>query len=78
GDFNNDNWSDIVVANYNTNNVGIFLGYADGSFGNQTIFFTGSNSHPTSVAVGDFNNDNQLDVTVANFGANNVGILIGH
>ncbi|CAF3167606.1 unnamed protein product [Rotaria sp. Silwood2] len=78
GDFNNDNWSDIVVANYNTNNVGIFLGYADGSFGNQTIFFTGSNSHPTSVAVDDFNNDNQLDIAVANFGANNVGILIGH
>ncbi|CAF4868753.1 unnamed protein product, partial [Rotaria sp. Silwood2] len=50
----------------------------DGSFGNQTIFFTGSNSHPTSVAVGDFNNDSQLDIVVANFGANNVGILLGH
>ena len=31
----------------------------------------------TSVAVGDFNNDTILDLAVANFGSNNVSILLG-
>ena len=32
GDFNNDHRSDIVVANSNTNNIGVFLGYGNGTF----------------------------------------------
>ena len=28
------------------------------------------NSQPRSVAVGDFNNDNQIDIVVANSGTN--------
>ena len=35
GDFNNDTRLDIVVTNYNSNFVSIFLGNGDGSFGNQ-------------------------------------------
>jgi predicted nucleotidyltransferase len=78
GDFNNDTRLDIVVANYNSGNIGIFLGYDSGTFSKITTYPTGSNSYPGSVAVGDFNNDNQLDIVVANVGSNNLGIFIGY
>jgi hypothetical protein len=76
GDFNNDTRLDIVVANFGYGNVGIFIGYGNGSFENQTTYLTGA--EPYSVAVGDFNNDTILDIVVANQGTNNLGVLLGH
>jgi hypothetical protein len=78
GDFNNDSRLDIVVANYGTNNVGVFLGYGNGKFSNQSTYSTGSGSGPFFVAVGDFNNDNRLDIVVANTGTNNLGVFLGY
>ncbi|CAM4809506.1 unnamed protein product [Rotaria magnacalcarata] len=78
GDFNEDNNLDVAVANYGTNNVGIFLSYGNGSFASQMTFSTGMNSHPYSIAIGYLNNDTQLDIVVANSGTNNVGVLFGH
>jgi len=77
GDFNNDNWSDIVVANRAINSIAVFLGHGDGRFGSQTMYPTGSYSTPYMVAVGDFNNDHRLDIAVANVGTNNIGIFMG-
>ncbi|CAF0880594.1 unnamed protein product [Rotaria sordida] len=77
-DFNNDGSFDLAVANPLTNNVGIFLGNRQGYFANQTIYLTGLNSKPNSIAVGDFNKDNRLDIAVTNYESNNVAILLGH
>ena len=33
---------------------------------------------PVSVAVGDFNGDGKQDLAIANFGSNNVSILLGN
>ncbi|CAF4048198.1 unnamed protein product, partial [Rotaria magnacalcarata] len=77
GDFNNDAILDITVANFGTGNIGVFLGYGDGTFSNQMTFATGNNSHPWWVAVGDFNNDNRPDIATANSGTNNIGVLLG-
>ncbi|CAF3221632.1 unnamed protein product [Rotaria sp. Silwood2] len=77
-DFNNDSRLDIVVANYGSDNVGIFLGYGNGSFTNQTTYSSGSNSDPYSVAVDDFNNDTIPDIVVANHGTNNLGVFLGY
>jgi hypothetical protein len=41
------------------------------------MYFIGFASHPYSVAVSDFDNDTRLDIAVANYGSNNVGILFG-
>ncbi|CAF2712982.1 unnamed protein product [Rotaria sp. Silwood2] len=76
-DFNSDSLLDIAVANYGTDNIGILLGYSNGTFTAQTTFSTGNGSLPVSIALGDFNNDSLLDITVANLGTNNVGILLG-
>ena len=78
GDFNNDTYLDITVANYGTSNIGIFLNYGNGLFTKQEIYSTKRSSNPSSIAVGDFNHDNILDIVVANYGAGNVGIFFGH
>ena len=77
GDFNKDNHLDIAVANYGTNNIGIFFGYGNGTFTSQKTYTTTPNSNPSSIAVGDFNNDNQLDIAVTNNGTGNIGIFLG-
>ena len=78
GDFNEDNQLDIIVVDSNRNILGIVIGYCCDPFHSQTTFSTGSNSHPNSIAVGDLNNDNQLDIIVSNEGINNIGFLQGY
>jgi FG-GAP-like repeat len=69
---------DIVVANHGTDSVGVFLGYGNGSFMNQSLHPTGFGSRPYSVSVIDINNDTLLDIVVANQGTNNIGIFLGY
>jgi streptogramin lyase len=78
GDLNNDGWSDVVVANYGTNNLGILLGYSHGVFGTMITYSTGIGSAPYSVAIADFNNDTHLDIVVTNSETDNIAILLGY
>ena len=78
GDINNDDRLDIIVSNEKSNNVGIFLGYGNGTFATQVTYSTGNNSDPSSIALADFNNDNCLDIAVVNTGTDCIGILLGH
>ena len=89
GDFNGDGISDIVTANggFVLNAVGgvdpvgqgvsLLLGNANGTF--QAARSIVGGSHPSYVAVGDFNGDGKLDVAVANgTGTTTVSILLGN
>jgi hypothetical protein len=58
--------------------VGIFLGYVNGSYANQMTYSIGLSSFPYSVAVIDFNSDSILDIIVANYGNNKLGVLLGY
>ncbi|CAF4726353.1 unnamed protein product [Rotaria sp. Silwood2] len=78
GDLNNDTRLDIVVVNTENDEVSILLGYGNGSFANQIRYSTGSLSSPRSVAVGDFDNDNILDIVIVNYGTNELIVLRGH
>ncbi|CAF1444074.1 unnamed protein product, partial [Adineta steineri] len=77
-DFNNDTQPDIAVVNHGTNNIGILLGDGKGNFANQITFSTGFDSIPYSIAIADLNNDGKLDIAVANYGTNNVGVLLNY
>lgn len=77
-DFNNDTRADVAVANYGTNNIMILLGAGDGTILNVNTYATGTNSRPCWIAIDDLNNDNRLDLVVANRGNDNVGVLIGY
>ncbi|CAF1454319.1 unnamed protein product [Adineta steineri] len=74
-DVNNDNKPDIIVANYGINNIGVLFNFGNGTFGPQTTYSTGTNSGPMSVAAVDINGDNKPDIIVANYDANNLGVL---
>ncbi|CAF4377208.1 unnamed protein product, partial [Rotaria magnacalcarata] len=76
-DMDNDTQLDIIVANYGTNNMGILFGYGNGAFLKQMMISTDSNSHPSCIAIGDFNDDTQLDIAVVNDGTTNTDIFLG-
>lgn len=75
-DVNGDDKPDIIVSNYNSENVGVLLNDGTGSFNDQVTYSTGSNSGPHSVTTADVNDDNKPDIIVANSGGNNVGVFL--
>ncbi len=67
----------LVVTNEGSNNIGILIGYGDGTFITPKMYSTGSLSS-ISLAIGDFNNDNLLDLTIVSNDTNIIGVLIGY
>jgi len=77
GDFNHDNRLDLVVANFINSvsgSISVLLGKGDGSFYTKTNYAAGK--YPESLAVGDFNEDNNLDLAVAR--ESGVVVLLGN
>lgn len=75
-DFNNDKRMDLGIANSGTNNVFLLFGFGNGTFGNEASYIMGYGADPYSLAAGDFNNDDWIDITVANHGGDYVEILL--
>jgi hypothetical protein len=86
GDFNGDGKLDLVLTTCNAGcggyvgGVGILLGNGNGSFQTPQFYSSGATG-PTSVVTGDFNQDGNQDVAVANSGYGGpgvVGLLLGN
>ena len=75
GDFNGDGNVDLVVGNWDSNNISVLLGTGAGAFAAAVNYNVGTGAQ--TVAVADFNGDQKLDLAVANFGSNNVSVLLG-
>ena len=73
-DVNADNKSDIVVANYNSGNVGVFLNTGSGTFGTNMNYTVGSN--PSAAVLVDVNGDNKPDIIAANQGGHTMSVLL--
>ena len=78
GDLNEDGRLDLAVANNASNNVTVLLSSGAGTFsqaaGSPIPVATG----PRSVVARDLNRDGRLDLAVANFGSDNVTVLLGN
>src|SRR5215471_3592189 len=77
GDFNNDGKMDVVEVNRFEvpPTITVFLSNGDGTFAGQTpynILFQAS-----SIAVGDFDGDQNLDVVVTYPGTDQIGVVFG-
>jgi hypothetical protein len=66
---------DLALPNA-SGDVSVIKGFGDGSF--QTAISNQAGTNPDAAAVGDFNNDQKLDLVVANQGSNNVTVLPGN
>ena len=77
GDFNGDGNLDLAVAGLGTahDTVTVLLGDGNGSFTPASVSTVGQG--PTSIAVGDFNGDGNLDMAVANSDDGTVTVLLG-
>jgi hypothetical protein len=76
GDINNDGLIDIVTGNYSSSTISILLNTSTSTFSlaNKVDYTTGT--QPTSVAIGDLNNDGKTDLAVANFGSTSVSTFL--
>jgi hypothetical protein len=81
-DVNGDGKLDAIVANENSNTLGVLLGNGDGTFQSAVTYGSGGRS-PTSVAVADVNGDGRPDLVVANASAvtsasGSIAVLFGN
>ncbi|MDW8413831.1 MAG: FG-GAP-like repeat-containing protein [Acidobacteriota bacterium] len=82
GDFNNDGIEDLAYIDYNSNFAAVALNDTTDFFLSPRFRETGG-FQPVSAAVGDFNDDDHLDMAVLNIGAVNqanqslVSIMLG-
>ena len=77
GDFDGDGFPDIALANYSDNSVAILRARTVGSGGfDGALTFTGGLNLPSSIAVGDFNQDGKPDLVVTNSNGNSLTVLL--
>ncbi|CAF1646642.1 unnamed protein product, partial [Adineta ricciae] len=77
-DINNDSFCDIIVINYGTNSFTIFYRNQYDFYGKSQTYSTGYDSHPYFLTTGDLNNDQRLDIIIANHGTNNIGVFFAN
>ncbi|TAF68987.1 MAG: hypothetical protein EAZ59_09855, partial [Oscillatoriales cyanobacterium] len=81
GDINKDGRNDIVTASSGSGNssiASVLLGNSNGSFAAATNYPLRSNIDPTSVAIGDLDLDDDLDVIVSGSGYGSESIMLNN
>lgn len=75
-DFDNDGILDFASTSSSSNQVAVFPGRRNGTFGNSTSYSTGQN--PSALLVADVNRDGILDLVTADADSNQVSVLLGN
>jgi large repetitive protein len=75
-DFNGDGDLDLAVANYGSNDVSVFLGKGDDSFGDAVSYSTGAG--PIALATFDSSGNGHQDLVTADLVALTVSVLVNN
>ena len=75
GDFNGDGQTDVVVTDFGTQTLNVFLGKGNGTF-QPAITYAAANVG--AVAEADFDGDGKPDIVLGNFGTSNISVLLGN
>jgi hypothetical protein len=75
-DINQDSKPDLIWTDENADEVSVALGNGDGTFAPYQHFDTGTGSTPIGVAAGDINLDGSIDLAVADYGTNQLGVFL--
>ncbi|NET39742.1 MAG: VCBS repeat-containing protein [Cyanothece sp. SIO1E1] len=83
GDLNNDGHQDLVTVHRAGNpqiseadGFSVILGNGSGEFSLFAGSLPETGASPTSLAIGDFNGDRTDDIAIANYGSNDVSIIL--
>jgi hypothetical protein len=74
GDFDNDGFADVAVANGSEGTVSVVLGNGDGTFGPEQVISMGGGPH--GIAALDVDGDADLDLVTSNFGPGNLTLSL--
>jgi hypothetical protein len=78
GDFYNHNVADLITANEAGGGLSLLRGNGDGTFQPAVNVPVPAGGNPTSLALGDFNGDGNLDVAVATPASYGLFVLLGN
>ena len=77
GDFNNDNYPDLVITNSENECISIILNYKNKFWKEISLGYLGPNRTPVETVVGHFNDDRCLDIAGLFSIDNSVGVFFG-
>ncbi|CAF1023796.1 unnamed protein product [Adineta steineri] len=72
------NIDNIIILNDGTNDISIYIGNNNNFYSFYRRYPTGYDSLPCFINFIDINNDQQLDILVANNGTGSIGIFLGN
>ncbi|UCE39296.1 MAG: VCBS repeat-containing protein [Thermoplasmata archaeon] len=75
GDIDGDDISDIVIANYGSSTISVYFNDGHGNFGERTDYTVDDWNRPNTVALGDINNDGDLDLFYSGGGTASSGYV---
>ncbi len=77
-DFNKDSKPDIIVANSDENSASIYFNETAGKFSIANSSPFPVDSFPNDITIADFNNDNNMDLAIANNETKHLSVLLGN
>lgn len=76
-DLNSDGIQDLVVVDYLADKLGLFFGDGQGAFSPAPVGTLSVGAAPRAVQAADLNGSGHLDLAVANYGSNDISVLLG-